>query len=63
VRSFDAVASQREFARLNRHIARHGVRVPIAASYPVGRAAQAHRRLARRQVIGRIVLQVRRRGP
>jgi NADPH:quinone reductase len=60
VRSYDAIASPRELAKLNRHIARHGLRVPIAATYPLGQAAQAHRRLDRGQVIGRIVLQVRR---
>ena len=36
------------------------IRVPIAASYPLGKAAQAHRRLDREHVLGRMVLQVRR---
>jgi Zinc-binding dehydrogenase len=36
------------------------IRVPIAASYPLGKAAQAHRRLDREHVLGRIVLQVHR---
>jgi NADPH:quinone reductase len=60
MRSFDAVASPHEFARLNRHVARHGLRVPIAATYPLSQAAQAHRRLEEGHVIGRMVLQVRR---
>jgi NADPH:quinone reductase-like Zn-dependent oxidoreductase len=34
--------------------------VPIAASYPLGKAAQAHRRLEREQALGRLVLRVRR---
>jgi NADPH2:quinone reductase len=60
VRSFDAVASPREFARLNRHIRNHGLRVPIAASYPLAQAARAHRRLEGGHIIGRMVLQLRR---
>ena len=60
VRAFDAIASPRAFAALNRHIRAHGLRVPIAASYPLGKASQAHRRLDRGRVLGRIVLQVRR---
>lgn len=59
VRSFDAVANPREFARLNRHVANRRVRVPIAASYPLGKAAQAHRRLDRGRVLGRMVLRIR----
>jgi NADPH:quinone reductase-like Zn-dependent oxidoreductase len=60
VRSYDAVANPREFAKLNRHIRTHRIRVPIAARYPLRRAADAHRRLQER-VIGRMALQVRRR--
>ena len=33
----------------------------IAASYPLGKAAQAHRRLDRGRILGRLVLQLRRR--
>jgi NADPH:quinone reductase-like Zn-dependent oxidoreductase len=36
------------------------VRVPIAAQYPLAKAAQAHRRLERGQVLGRIVLTITR---
>jgi len=60
VRAFDAVASPREFEKLNRHVGTGRFRVPIAASYPLGKAAQAHRRLDREHVLGRMVLQVRR---
>jgi NADPH:quinone reductase-like Zn-dependent oxidoreductase len=35
------------------------VRVPIAAKYPLAQAAQAHIRLERGHVLGRIVLQIR----
>jgi NADPH:quinone reductase len=60
LRSFDAIASSREFARLNRHIANHGIRVPIPATYPLAQAAQAHRRLERGGVLGRMVLKIHR---
>ncbi len=59
VRAYDAVANPREFGKLNRYLAHGKVRVPIAASYPLGKAAQAHRRLDRGRVLGRLVLQVR----
>ena len=58
VRDYDAVASPRAFDKLNRHLANGKTRVPIAASYPLGRAAQAHRRLERGRVLGRLVLQI-----
>jgi NADPH:quinone reductase len=60
VRTFDAVASPREFDKLNRYLGNDKVRVPIAASYRLGRAAQAHQRLDRAHLLGRMVLQVRR---
>jgi NADPH:quinone reductase len=60
VRTFDAVASPREFDKLNRYLRNGKVRVPIAASYPLGKAAQAHQRLDRAHLLGRMILQVRR---
>jgi NADPH:quinone reductase len=60
VRSFDAVASPREFAKLKRRIDTGRVSVPIAATYPLARAADAHRRLERGHVLGRMVFGVRR---
>jgi NADPH:quinone reductase len=60
IRSFDAAATPRAFERLNRRIAHGRVRIPIAASYPLGKAAQAHRRLDGGQVLGRMALQIRR---
>ena len=41
VRTYDAVASPREFDKLNRHLGNGKIRVPIAASYPLGKAAGA----------------------
>jgi NADPH:quinone reductase len=63
VRAFDAVANPREFDKLNRHLGNVRIRVPIAASYPLGKAAQAHRRLERGHALGRMVLRVRRNRP
>jgi NADPH:quinone reductase-like Zn-dependent oxidoreductase len=60
VRSYDAVAGKREFAALNRHVGNRRIRVPIPATYPLGKAAQAHRRLEREHLLGRMVLRVRR---
>jgi len=63
IRAFDAIASPREFDKLNRHIGNGRVRVPIAASYPLGKAAQAHRRLDREHILGRMVLRAHRGRP
>jgi NADPH:quinone reductase len=57
------VANPREFDKLNRHLGNGRIRVPIAASYPLGKAAQAHRRLDRGHALGRMVLRVRRNRP
>ena len=62
VPAFDMVASPRQFERLNRHLTEGRIRVPITARYSLGKAAQAHRRLARQHVLGRMVLQIRRDG-
>jgi NADPH:quinone reductase-like Zn-dependent oxidoreductase len=59
-RSFDAVASLREFAKLKRRIDAGKIRVPIAAVYPLTRSADAHRRPQRGHVLGRMVFGVRR---
>ena len=58
VRSYDAMANPREWAKLNRRFNASRVRVPVAAVYPLAKAAQAHRRLDRGKVIGRIVLRI-----
>jgi NADPH:quinone reductase len=62
IRSYDAVANPRHFDTLNRYLGNGNIRVPIAARYPLGKAAQAHRRLDREHVLGRMVLRVRRDG-
>jgi len=63
VRAFDTVANPREFDKLNRQLGKGRIRVPIEASYPLGKAAQAHRRLDRGHALGRMVLRVRRNRP
>jgi NADPH:quinone reductase-like Zn-dependent oxidoreductase len=60
--AFDGVAGWREFARLDRAVAEARLRVPIAAVYPLAQAAKAHARLERGQILGRIVLKIRRRS-
>ncbi|HEX7125948.1 MAG TPA: NADP-dependent oxidoreductase [Thermodesulfobacteriota bacterium] len=57
---YDGVPGRQEFARLDRAVAEARLRVPIAAVYPLAQAAKAHARLARGQILGRIVLEVRR---
>jgi len=54
--AYDAVASPKEFAELARAIKAARLRVPIAARYPLSRAAAAHKRLEAGHVVGRIVL-------
>jgi len=59
LQSYDATPGVGEFDHLGRAIATAQLEVPIAASYMLARAAQAHARLAKRHVLGKIVLRVR----
>lgn len=56
---YDAVASPREFERLATAADEVRLQVPIEAVYPLDRAAEAHARVERGHVLGRVVLQVR----
>ena len=58
--AFDAVASPREFGKLQRRIDSGKIRVPITTVYSLARAADAHRHLDRGHVLGRMVFGVRR---
>jgi len=60
VHAFDMIANPRAFDKLRRRFGKSRIRVPIMARYSLGKAAQAHRRLAREHVLGRMVLQVHR---
>ena len=62
IRSFDAIADPRQFARLREYVGDRRMQVPLAAVYPLSQAARAHRRLAQGHVVGRIVLRVPRLG-
>ncbi len=57
---YDGVANPREFARLERAVAEARLRVVIAGGYPLAQAAKAHARIEEGQVLGRIVLRIRR---
>jgi NADPH:quinone reductase len=59
VQSYDATPGVREFERLGRAIEAARLKVPIADSYPLNRAAKAHERLAKGHVLGKIVLRIR----
>jgi NADPH:quinone reductase len=61
IRGYDAEAGPRQFAQLARAIVQAKLSVPVAAVYPLGGAAAAHRRL-QDHVIGRIALRIRRRS-
>jgi NADPH:quinone reductase-like Zn-dependent oxidoreductase len=47
---------------VGRAAAESTLRVPLAATYPLDEAAQAHQRLERGHLLGRIVLRIRGRG-
>ena len=57
--SYDAVAGVREFERLNKAIKKAKLQVPIAAEFRLEEAVEAHRRIERGHVLGKIVLRVR----
>ena len=56
--SYDAKMGRKQFARLNRAIERIPLTVPIAKEYRLEQAAQAHRRVERGHLLGRVVLRV-----
>lgn len=59
MKSYNAVAGVREFEQLRRAVEAARLEVPIAASYPLARAADAHRRLNRGHVLGKVILRIR----
>jgi NADPH:quinone reductase-like Zn-dependent oxidoreductase len=58
IESYDGENTRADFAQLTRMINSMRLRIPIAATFPLARAADAHRRL-QDHVVGRIVLRVR----
>lgn len=57
--AYDAVADPRAFSRLERAVEEARLQVPIAAVFPIERAAKAHERIEKGHVLGRIVLRIR----
>jgi NADPH2:quinone reductase len=57
--AYDAVADPRAFSRLERAVEEARLQVPIAAAYPIARAAKAHERMEKGHVLGRIVVRIR----
>lgn len=55
---YDAKIGRKEFARLNRAIEKLPLTVPIAKQFRLEQAAQAHRRIEKGHVLGRVVLRV-----
>jgi NADPH:quinone reductase-like Zn-dependent oxidoreductase len=60
VLAYDAMAGPREFEQRERAAAEVRLRVPIARVFSLAQSANAHARLERGHVLGRIVLQIRR---
>ena len=56
MQSYDADASPEKFAALNRAVLGSKLQVPIAKTFPLSRAADAHRLIERGHVLGKIVL-------
>jgi NADPH:quinone reductase-like Zn-dependent oxidoreductase len=54
--AYDAEGGQEEFARLNRAVEDAHLRIPIAQELPLSRAAQAHQRVEKGHMLGRVVL-------
>ena len=57
--AYDAAVGSREFTRLERAVVEAKLLVPIAATYSLAQAANAHARLARGHILGRILLRIR----
>ena len=55
---YDAISGVREFERLNRAVEAAKLKVPIAETFPLTRAAKAHERLAEGHVLGKMVLRI-----
>jgi NADPH:quinone reductase-like Zn-dependent oxidoreductase len=56
--AYDAKTGVKELVHLNRAMEKGTVKVPIEKQYPLERAAEAHRRVERGHLLGRVVLRV-----
>ena len=57
--TYDAEGGSRGLTRLGRAIEATRLDVPIEATFPLAKAVQAHRRLAKGHTLGRVMLQIR----
>jgi NADPH:quinone reductase-like Zn-dependent oxidoreductase len=57
--AYDGIAGVREFRRLGSAIEAMALQVPIAASFPLEQARDAHERVAAGHVLGKVVLRIR----
>jgi NADPH:quinone reductase-like Zn-dependent oxidoreductase len=57
--AYDAESGPSQFTRLSRAVSEARLQIPIAGVYPLKNAAQAHERIKKGHVLGRIVLQIR----
>jgi NADPH:quinone reductase-like Zn-dependent oxidoreductase len=57
--AYDAVAGAREFSELESAVDEARLRVVVAGVYPLDRAADAHARLERGHLLGRLAIQIR----
>jgi NADPH:quinone reductase len=55
---YDGISGVREFERLDAAVQAAKLKVPIAETYPLARAYQAHERFAEGRVLGKIILAV-----
>lgn len=62
ITAYDAVAGPREFAKLEQAVEDSELNVVIAGVYPLERAAEAHARIERGHVIGRLAIRIRDNG-
>jgi NADPH:quinone reductase-like Zn-dependent oxidoreductase len=56
--AYDGLPGRRQYERLDRAIEEARLEVPIAKSYPLHKAADAHRRVEKGHLLGKIVLRV-----
>lgn len=59
ITAYDGIPGVRELQRLNRAVEGSKLRVPIAKTYPLARAAGAYRHAAKGHVVGKVVLKIR----
>ena len=57
--AYDATPGVSELRRLNRAVEAAKLKVPIAMSHPLARAAAAYRRVGKGHVLGKVVLKIR----